>query len=160
MVSDRDFDEVKIQYLNMIHAIISRMGTITPAIKGLAIALLVAMPSFVPKLDDPYRCFLFVGIGAMTAGFLCLDMYYLMLEKRYRELYEHVRQGKHDVDFDLSLPKTKSKKFPGGFSKVSFVSGLKSPSIWIFYSVLIITMICIMAATQGGGNGTQDVYIV
>ena len=63
--------------------------------------------------------------------FALLDVYYLKLEKKYRFLYDQVRTDAHPIDFSMEL--TKENKI----AKSRVIDCLKSPSIWLFYPVMI-----------------------
>ena len=92
--------ENKIKHLEMIQSIITRMAQNSFMIKGWSLTLVVAMFAFVPK-----TAYLFIPIVIVPVLiFVCLDAYYLQLERRYRKLYDIVREKEEsDVDFNLKI---------------------------------------------------------
>lgn len=99
----------KMKHLEMIQAIINRMAQNSFMIKGWAITLVVALFAFVGnKLNIEFVPLIFTPI-LLFGG---LDAYYLMLEKRYRELYKQTAQKEENaIDFQLVISKDhKTKK--------------------------------------------------
>ena len=91
--SSGDFMENKIKHLEMIQSIITRMAQNSFMIKGWSLTLVVAMFAFVPK-----TAYLFIPIVIVPVLiFVCLDAYYLQLERRYRKLYDIVKKKKNPM---------------------------------------------------------------
>lgn len=94
--------ENKIKNLEMIQAIITRMAQNSFMIKGWALTLVVAMFAFVPKTAGLFVPIVIVPILL----FALLDAYYLQLERRYRKLYDIVRNKEEErIDFELKITK-------------------------------------------------------
>lgn len=128
---DSRFDAETITYLQMIEDIVSRMSNISVAFKGLAAtlfagALSISMPENLPR-----------RIAVLSAAFvvvvlLCFcDCKYLLREKRYRWLYNEVRLGKHECDFDLSVSKA---------CRHETLHCLSSFSISLYYGALVLVL--------------------
>ena len=74
--------------------------------------------------------------------FWILDAYYLMLERKFRALYDDVRlKGEKDVDFNMNFNEIKLNM--KDIQKYSLFQILLSKSIMPFYLVCIITSIII-----------------
>lgn len=128
---DSRFDAETIAYLQMIQDIVSRMSNISVAFKGLATtlfagALSISMPESLPR-----------RIAVLSAAFavvvlLCFcDCNYLLCERRYRRLYNEVRLGNHECDFDLSVGRPCWHEMLNCFS---------SFSICLYYGALILVL--------------------
>lgn len=124
-------EESKAAYLQIIQEPICRMSTISAIFKGFA-ATIVAGISALSYCE--------VNVWVLGLSFIplllfaALDIYYLKLEKKYRYLYNQVRKGKHEIDFSLELSKDDKA------TKSRVCDCIKSPSIWLFYPVLIIIL--------------------
>ena len=113
--------ENKIKHLEMIQSIITRMAQNSFMIKGWSLTLVVAMFAFVPK----------------TA---CLFIY-LQLERRYKKLYDMVREKEEsDVNFNLKIT-DQCKEESNKYSVCLF-----SRSILLFYSPVLIACVGIILA--------------
>lgn len=135
----------KVSYLQMIQGNIERMSTASAIFKGFAATIIAGLSGFSFKETNTTILILaFIPV----VSFLLLDAYYLNLERKYRYLYEQVRTDKKDVDFNLKLwTMSKCEKCK---SKTRIVDILKSPSIWLFYPILIIVGITIIGMRFGG----------
>lgn len=129
--------EKKIKHLEMIQSIITRMAQNSFMVKGWALTLVVALFAFVPKVE----C-LFIPLAIIPILlFTCLDALYLQSERRYRKLYDIVRnKDESEIDFDLKLSNECKHK------NNRYISCLLSKSIILFYAPLIIVVICIIIA--------------
>ena len=127
--------EKKIKHLEMIQSVITRMAQNSFMIKGWALTLVVAMIAFVPKTAS-----LFIPIVIVPLLiFAFLDSYYLQLERRYRKLYDVVRNKEEDkINFDLKL--TEECKIPSN----RFINCLFSRSILVYYAPILIVAIGII----------------
>lgn len=94
--------ERKIRHLEMIQAVIGRMGSNSFMMKGWAVALITGL--FVLSSNEIHGIFLFAVYIPMLV-FWGLDSYYLLQEKRYRRLYENVQVLENDdIDFNMKPP--------------------------------------------------------
>lgn len=73
-------------------------------------------------------------IAAIIADilFCFLDAYYLKMEKEYRRLYNKVLENPVETDFNMDASD----------HKVHLLEAIKSPSIWILYTIVAI-LLCI-----------------
>ena len=93
--------DCKIKHLEMIEAVIGRMGSNSFKLKGWAVTLISIAGAFSAQGDDK-RCFLLAFVPLVS--FWLLDAYYLQIERKYRVLFEHVSSLSEDsVDFDMDV---------------------------------------------------------
>lgn len=124
----------KISYLEMIQEPIGRMSTASAVFKGFAATIVAGIAAL--TYCDVNLVILGLSFIPVVLFFL-LDIYYLKLEKKYRYLYEQVRTDRHTIDFSMRL--TKDNKS----AKSRIVDCLGSPSIWLFYPVMIVILIVV-----------------
>lgn len=128
-------EEMKVSYLQMIQCTIDRMSTTSAIFKGFGATIITGI-SAVSFTEINKWIFLLAILPVLF--FFVLDVYYLQLERRFRVLYNRVRNNEHDIDFDLAPPKTKE------IEEASVWYCLKSPSIYLFYLPSIITAIIVV----------------
>ena len=114
-------------HLQLYQEPISRMSSISAIFKGFAAAILAGLAS--ASFTDISEWALLIGLIPLLA-FLCLDIYYLQLEKKLRYRYKMVALGKDKVDFLIRPQIDDSEKKE---AKACISDCLKSPSIFLFY---------------------------
>ncbi len=132
-------EESKIAYLQMIQSNIERMSTSSAIFKGFAATIVAGISAI--SYSDLNNWILLMSFLPVIC-FMLLDIYYLKLEKRFRVLFEMIRNEKGTALFDLTPPKlnkTEKKKY-----KARVIDIFKSPSIFLFYLVLIIISIIVI----------------
>ena len=128
-------DEHKIAYLQMIQEPISRMSTASAIFKGFAATIVAGIATLTYRDVNIW----ILGLSFMPVLlFALLDIYYLKLEKKYRYLYEQVRTDEHKVDFSMKLT------VDDNAAKASILGCIKSPSIWLFYPMMIVILIIVL----------------
>ena len=120
----------KVDHLNMIQSVISRMANNSLQAKCWCLAI-VGAAVVLSKSAIIVACLLPVVL------FCYLDVRYLSLEKSYRNLYNEVR-GKSEDEIDFSM-ETK---------KVSEWKTFTSWSIWLFYVSMIILLVGVALYNQ------------
>lgn len=129
------FEKGKIEYLQLIQEPICRMSTISGLFKGFAATIV----SGISLISYNTTSWFVVGLSFLPVFvFAFLDVYYLHMERKYRELYKRVCSGEHAVNFEIS---TRGIKTP----KTSIRSCLTSPSILLFYPMMLIILILVFA---------------
>ena len=124
----------KIEYLKMIQEQICRMSTISAIFKGFAATIVAGISSLNYYIVNTWVLgFSFIPV----VSFAALDIYYLQIEKRYRFLYEQVRNNMHEVDFSMHI--TGNNKSANS----RIIDCIKSPSIWLFYPLLFIILVVV-----------------
>ena len=124
--------ENKVKHLEMIESIIERMANNSFLLKGWAITLVVALFALADKqFEQRYILITFLPI----IFFWFLDSYYLYLEKKYRALYNCVRQKEDDdIDFNMDIKSI----------KVCYCKCLINISESLFYIPFIVLIFILM----------------
>ena len=128
-------DDKRIAYLQMIQEPICRTSTTSAVFKGFA-ATIVAGISALAYSD--VNVFVLILSFLPVCLFLCLDLYYLKIERRFRYLYEQVRTNEKDVDFSMSINVSDKK------AQARVIDCVKSPSIWLFYPIMIAILVVVV----------------
>lgn len=132
-------DEKKVAYMQILQANINRMSTASAIIKGFAATIVAGITS--ANIKETYLWMIGLLFLPMLT-FLALDVYYLMLEHRYRFMYDAVRTGLHVVDFSM---KPVFVNYGVAHASRRLLKEIwicfRSPSIWLFYPLLITIMI-------------------
>ena len=100
IIADELNNNDKLVYLQLIQEPICRMSTISAIFKGFAAAIVggIAMISY----SD--ISLVVLGLSFLPVfAFLILDIYYLKLERKFRYLYNEVKDNKHPIDYSLDL---------------------------------------------------------
>ena len=125
----------KISYLEMVQEPISRMSTASAIFKGFAATIVAGIATLSYCQVNTWILVLsFIPIVL----FAFLDIYYLKLEKKYRFLYEQIRNDIHSVDFSMKL--TKDNKA----ARSRIWDCLLSPSVWLFYPVMLGILVVVL----------------
>lgn len=130
--------EDKLGYLQLIQEPICRMSTISAIFKGFA-ATIVAGIATISYADIN----LFVlGLSFLPLiSFAVIDIYYLKLERKFRLLYNKVVTDEHPIDYSLKIKFSKEELKK---AKATNLECIKSPSIWLFYPLLIAILIVVL----------------
>jgi hypothetical protein len=124
----------KIKHLELITSVINRLANNSVLLKGWSITLFVVFFS-IQSSTIPFASFLLMLFFIL--GFGLLDIYYLYLERAYRDLYEEVRnRSNEEIDFSMIVSKYKNRK--------NFISTIISPSVSMFYIFFIIISIVLL----------------
>ncbi len=125
--------EKVVKHLEMIQAIINRLGSNGFWIKSWNIILIVAAIVLIAKQDiqNPYFVLLLI---LPALGFWILDGYFLRQERLFRQVYDEIR-AQSDTDFKMNPMKHKNKP------KCSWLSAFFSLTLVIFYIVEIAFII-------------------
>lgn len=131
-------NENKKCHLNMIQGIISRMGNNGFALKGWTVGIIIAIYTFTGQNSN--KAVIITLIPLIV--FWMLDAYYLMLEKKFRLLYDNVRtKDEKEIDYSMSFNDINIKD--GKEKDFSFIKIMFSKSIVPFYFVCIVTTLII-----------------
>ena len=128
---DSRCDKDRITYLQMIQGIITRMSNISVTLKGLAATIFAGALSVSMSGCFSRRVALLSAALVVVALFCCCDCGYLIRERGYRRLYDEVRLGHHECDFDLSVGKSCWREA---------LSCLISFSILLYYGALSLAL--------------------
>lgn len=127
----------KVEYLQMIQEPICRMSTASAIFKGFA-ATIVAETSVISYNEINLWV---LGLSFLPVlAFAVLDVYYLILERKFRFLFNQVRSGKKEIDFSMELTKTSEEICQ---AKARVQDCIKSPSIYLFYPLMLAILITV-----------------
>ena len=129
----------KVEYLQMLQEPICRMSTISAIFKGFA-ATIVAGISTIPY-STMNLCVLGLSFLPVLA-FAIMDVYYLKLERKFRFLFDQVRQDKHDIDFSMFLTTDPVEIIR---ARAGTWDCIKSPSIFLFYPMMLAILAVVFA---------------
>ncbi len=127
-------DEQKTKHLEFIQLVITRMNVNSFLLRGWAVILIAALFAFAAK-DTNIQYVLITYIS--TFLFWILDGYYLSQERKYRDLYNSVRNKKNNIDFNMDASIMDNKKN-------SWFCSMFSPTQIVFYGSLITITLVIM----------------
>jgi hypothetical protein len=128
--------EKKLKHLEFLQAAVGRMASNLFLLKGWAITLIAGLFALAAKDSNPAYYFIAYMPALM---FWSLDAYFLSLERRFRSLYDHVR-GLDEVHVDFSMNTQPFKNLAGN----GYWDAFWSPTLFVYYGVLISTMIVVM----------------
>lgn len=138
----------RVKHLEMIQAIVTRLGSNGFTIKGWAIAAVSLFLGFSVEDGDPALAFVaLVPLAALYA----VDTYFLRSERLFRELYARVaNHDKSIAPFDLNAT-SHSFRATCDSGLVSYRRTLLRPVLWKFYSGLTLAIIAlaILAGIRG-----------
>lgn len=128
----------KTKHLEMIQEIITRMSDKSMAIKGWCITLISGLFIFSERNKD-FRFYFILIIAMPLISFYILDTYYLILERKYRILYEEVRT---DKKYSYEMAVNKEITFEDYCSVLKGVSQL-----WFYVpTIAVLTVIVLLYA--------------
>lgn len=123
----------KHKHLEFIQASISRMSGNLFLLKGWSVTLIAALFALAAK--DTNKAYIVVAYFPLFI-FWFLDGYFLAMERRFRSLYEHVRQLKEeDIDFSMNTELYKSER------RNQWLGALFSRTLFPYYITLGLLMI-------------------
>src|SRR5690242_9812375 len=125
----------KTKHLEMIQAIISRMGSNSFLLKGWCVTLVSAVIALAAKDHD--KRFIVVAYYPILM-FWILDGYFLYQERLFRRLYDDVRT-KDDDSITFSMDTSQFK------SEIRFLGALFSRTLMLFYSVMVFAVLISMS---------------
>ena len=124
----------KVGYLQMIQEPICRMSTTSAIFKGFSATIVAGVSALSFKDMNIW----ILGLSFLpVVSFMLLDIYYLILERKYRYLFELVRKDEHEIDFSLNLTNDPMDLLK---ARAKISDCLKSPSIWLFYPWMITVL--------------------
>ena len=137
MADDMSLNSVQIEYLSMIQGNISRMATASALFKGFAATVLAGVVTIAFRDINPIVLLLML---LPLLAFLMLDVYYLTLERKYRQLYKEVLAGIHEPDFSMDISGIDKKE-----ARATIAQCLQSLSISLFYAPVFLAFIVLVA---------------
>lgn len=136
-------DNNKIKHLEFVQNTISRLAGNSFLLKGWAVTLVAGIFTLSSKDSNPL---FFIVAYIPIIVFWCLDAYYLLQERLFRVLYDHIRSAEKEIDvFCMDISKEEYHKPPN-----TYLDCWISKSLIIFYLPLailsaIITVVCVFS---------------
>ena len=132
--------EKKMKHLEFVQGVITRMNTNSFSMKGWMITIVAAFLAVFVGSRDLNELYLFVAV-IPTSLFWILDSYYLMLERKYRRLYDDIKAD-IKIDFDMNA----------SAYYICLVRVMFTKTEWPLYLIIIIMLLF------GGLLGCLGVY--
>jgi hypothetical protein len=151
----RDFDEARVKHLELIQAVISRLGNDGFLMKGWAITLAAAFLAFAVNSDDVW---LAVASVFPTGVFWGLDAYFLRAERLFRKLYGRVREGSADIaPFFMSATAPTFTRLLSQEEKaqLSWWKIMRRPSLFWFYLAIVAAAVAVASIVLAVDVGSQ-----
>lgn len=140
MTENVDGSEKRLAYLQMVQSAIDRMSTMSAIFKGFTATVITGVAAV--SFTNISKWVVLLSMVPILCFFV-IDMYYLSLERRFRYLFNQIRNNYNDVDYDMDPPKIKKEdKKDAGDRCIDY---LRSPSIYLFYYIVIVVAILIIA---------------
>jgi hypothetical protein len=119
----------KLKHLEFIQNTITRMSTNSFIIKGWSITIITALFAYSAKDSNNEYAYLAYFVAPF---FWYLNAFFLLQERRYRELYDEVRI-KEDNNIDFSMD---ASNYNTG--RCTFLSSLIGVTIWPLYFIMVL----------------------
>lgn len=130
-------NEMKLKHLEFIQGVISRMGGNLFYLRGWVITLIAGILVLLTNIGDGMLPIVFLAF--ITALFWAYDGYFLALEKKYRKLYDKVRNMKEDeIDFSMKV-----SEFDKDWDS-SVIACIFSPTLRYFYGPLLLAILYVI----------------
>ena len=127
-----------VKHLEMIQAIVNRLGNNGFLVKGGSLAIIITAAVLVDREPNIVSATLtFTILMPIILGFWTLDGYFLWQERLFRQVYEEIRQ-RDDTDFKMDVGKHRNKP------KCNRRSAIFSQTLLIFYSIEVL-FVCAIA---------------
>lgn len=146
------YSDGRIKHLDMVQAVVARLGGNGFVVKGWAITIAGAFLGFAITRENGWLSL----VGSLpTLLFWFLDATFLRSERAFRLLFEEVRAGRAEPFFMNATAPSFLESLPAeARSTVSWTAVLRRPSLKAFYAALILSAIVIAAllAIAGGSD--------
>lgn len=134
----------KKEYLQMLQEPICRMSTISAIFKGFSATIVAGISAISYASTNIWV----LGLSFLPVlAFAVLDVYYLKLERKFRFLFDQVRTDKHEIDFSMKLTNDPMEIIS---AKARTWDCIKSPSIYLFYPLMIAILVIVMILNFSG----------
>jgi len=148
-----DFDEGRIKHLELVQAVISRLGNDAFLMKGWALTVAGAFLGFAVTAREVW---LAVGSCFTTLIFWRLDAYFLRAERLFRKLYSRVRDGDEDIApffMNATAPAFAKLLSEDEKGELSLWEAFRSSSLWWFYfAILLAAAVVVLVLTLNPGG--------
>ena len=133
-------EDRKIKHLEFIQGVVNRMGSNSFQVKGWSVILVSAILTI--SIQNGNILVMYV-VPVPILSFWILDGYFLCQERRFRMLYDYIRQpNNRDIDFSMNIPDSFASKKPG------YIRSILSITLILFYltlSAICLVIYCVLA---------------
>lgn len=126
----------KHKHLEFVQAAVNRMAGNLFLLKGWSITLIAALFALAAK--DSNQAYVLIAYFPLLI-FWCLDGYFLSQERRFRALYDHVR-NMNEADIDFSMDTRPFSADP----RNSWAGAILSRTLVVYYAGLAVVMLVLM----------------
>ncbi len=140
------FDANRIKHLEMIQAVIGRLGNDSFLVKGWAVTVAGVFFGFAVNGSDSALAFASL---LPTVAFWGLDTYFLRAERLFRALYDRVRTDEAGVPaFSMAATSAEfvASAADGSGNIASWWGTLRRPTVAVFYGGLIVSALVVALA--------------
>ncbi|MCY4184542.1 MAG: hypothetical protein OXC82_08015 [Rhodobacteraceae bacterium] len=130
--------EDKHKHLEFIQNVIDRMAQCSFQIKNWTIIIVAALVALLTRNGEPT---LIILAPIFTVVFWGLDGFYLLQERLYRNLYDHVRK-QEETDFSMNAMLHKGK------TDTTWIKVVISKTLLVFYGTLSLISLFLFIAIQ------------
>jgi len=143
-----DFEENRIKHMQMIQAVVSRLGNNSFVVKGWAITVAGAFFAFAVSREE--ASIALAGLFPVLA-FYAVDVYYLQAERLFRVLFDQVRVGDASVQpFFMGATSPDFRRRMSDLGKdVAWHHTSWRPTLFLYYLGLSLAGL-VIAAILGG----------
>ena len=131
----------KSAYLQMIQEPINRMSTMSAIYKGFCSTIVAGITGL--GISGNTSSIILILSFLPVLAFACMDIYYLMLEKGFRYLYDQVVSGEHECNFKIDPIKI-GNKIEMKKARATVLDCIKSPSFWLFYPLMFVIIVIVV----------------
>lgn len=150
---DNDFSGERIKHMEMVQAVVARLGGNGFVVKGWAITVAGAFQGFSVTRENGWLAL--VGI-LPTALFWFLDASFLRSERAFRVLFERVRLGKTAAFFmNATVPEHLESLSQEDQRCLTWRRTIFRLSLVAFYAALIVSAVAVAVAVGIWGDTTQ-----
>ncbi len=125
------------QHLIIVQGVINRLENIPISLKGISATITAGAIALLGAMNNPSFVIFFAGAIPILIFFL-LDAIYLRLGRMYRKLYDSIRKGKAEKDYNLDAT-------PFEKDIDSLFDTAISWSVWLFYFANLLGLFLIAA---------------
>jgi hypothetical protein len=161
MLTYSDIEPNRIKHMEMIQAVVARLGGNGFLVKGWAITLAAALSGFALNSANSW---LAVSGLVSTLFFWSLDTYFLRSERLFRALFDQVRVGDESVapflmgaTGEAFATRVREGKTNSSKTVASWIATARRPTLLIFYLLLLLTsaLVIVLTCTESGRNNRR-----
>ena len=128
----------KIAHLNMVQDAISRMGKNSFSLKEWSVGIMIAVYAFAGNVNSKA---VIITIFPLVA-FWALDAYYLSMERKFRRLFDEIREkSEKEIDFNMDFKNLMVKMNQASW--YSIARSLISKTVLPFYLACVATTLIV-----------------